>query len=64
MSDLKTVAIVRRSMVIAVESLAHDSGRTSVPAEGISKHQQIMKKPAATALNTTLASAHTETAYQ
>jgi hypothetical protein len=44
-----------------------DSGRTLVRAEygypnGISKHQQLKKKSAATALNTLLASAHAQTA--
>jgi hypothetical protein len=32
-------------------------------SEGISKYQQLKKKSAATALNTVLASAHTQTAW-
>jgi hypothetical protein len=53
------------SRTFQIESLAHDSGRTLVCAEyglseGISKYQQLKKKSAATALNTVLASAHTQ----
>jgi hypothetical protein len=50
---------------IPVECLAHYSGRTLVNAEygyPIFKHQQLQKKSAATAINTALASAHTQTA--
>jgi hypothetical protein len=47
------------STVLAIESFALRSGRTSVRAEGISIHQQLKKKSAATALNTVLASAYT-----
>jgi hypothetical protein len=47
-----------------IENLAHDSGRTLIHAEYgylvISKHQQLKKKSTVTALNTVLASAHTQ----
>jgi hypothetical protein len=46
----------RNSKTFPIESLAHDSGRSLVRAE----HQQLKKKSAATALNTVLASAHTQ----
>jgi hypothetical protein len=45
-----------------IESFALGNGRKSVRAEGISKQQQLKKKSAAKALNTVLASAHTQTA--
>jgi hypothetical protein len=48
----------KNSRTFPIESIAHDSGRTLVCAEY--GYQQLKKKSAATALNTALASAHTQ----
>jgi hypothetical protein len=61
----KTDSFLEISGTFPVEGLEHHSGQTKVLlSEEISKHQQLKKKFDATALNTVLASAHTQTTQQ
>jgi hypothetical protein len=55
----------RNPRTLQIEIFAHDVGTCRIRlSEGISKHQQLKKKSAATALNTVLTSAHTQTACE
>jgi hypothetical protein len=62
LSPIELVELVNTRM-LPIESFAHLVTYWIQLSEGISKHQQLKKKSAATALNTVLASAHTQTTY-